>query len=218
MEKYQQSKYLTQSCGNGPFIPQDKISGSYRDYFTTRWLMLHAYVLIVFFITPYLPSLIRKASSIWSSDSISGFVLGVEISMGVLLMVTSGALFLFNRRKFLRFILITGGLIGISYLFYLIIPNPYELTHLPEYAIMSILIFQAIKKLKEKRREKVNERSVYYLAAMITVLVGLIDELYQGVLTMRHFLWYDIFLNGLGGILGLTILWGKTKKSVNSSN
>jgi hypothetical protein len=194
---------------------KENVSGAYGDYFTPRWLVLYGYVLIVFIATPYLPLLIQQASSIWPSGSVSRFVFGVEIFIGVLLMVTAGAVFLFNKRKFLRFILITGGLIGVSYLFYLIIPNPYELTHLPEYAIMSVLILQAIKELEGKRREKVSENRVYFKSALITGVLGSIDELYQGVLPMRYFTWYDIFLNGLGGILGLTLFWGITRESVN---
>ena len=125
-------------------------------------------------------------------------------------------------------------------LFYCIIPNPYELTHLPEYAILSILIMRAIK--DEKEKEKINDASIfpvrkisssdqrwykreswvwnrfktllkfsnriYFRSAAITGALGAIDELYQGVLSLRHFVWYDIFLNMAGGILGLTILWG----------
>ena len=47
-----------------------------------------------------------------------------------------------------------GGLIGVSCLFYFIIPNPYELTHLPEYAILSILIIQALKEEKGTEEKK----------------------------------------------------------------
>jgi glycopeptide antibiotics resistance protein len=39
-------------------------------------------------------------------------------------------------------------------------------------------------------------------------VLGTIDELYQGILPLRCFTWYDIFLNGIGGLLGLTIFWG----------
>ena len=74
---------------------------------------------------------------------------------------------------------------------------------------------QAIKELEGKRREKVSENRVYFQSALITGVLGSIDELYQGVLPMRVFTWYDIFLNMLGGILGLTLFWGITMKSVN---
>jgi len=101
-----------------------------------------------------------------------------------------------------------GILIAVASLFYLIIPNPYELTHLPEYAILGILILYAVKGGDGRRREKVNESYYYFRSAMITGLLGTIDELYQGILPLRYFTWYDVFLNGIGGLLGLTIFWG----------
>ena len=208
MEAFQQSKHGQQS-----YTKDRRVAWS--DYFTPRWWVLYGYLLTVLIAVPYLPSLIQQASSTWSSGSVSRFVLGVEIFLGVILIALGVIIFFYNRRRFLRFVVIISGIIAVSFLFYRKVPNPYELTHLPEYAIMSVLILQAIKELEGKRREKVSERNVYFQAAMITGVLGTIDELYQGVLPMRYFTWYDIFLNGLGGILGLTFFWGITRESVN---
>ena len=192
-------------------------------YFTSRWLAVYGYLLIVLIATPYLPLLIQWASLRWPAESISGFVLGVEISIGIFLIVSAGVIFFYNRRKFPSFVLIIGGLIAFASLFYLIIPNPYELTHLPEYAILGILILHAVKGKDGRRREKVNESyfypvrekklhrlwrgvtftdRVYFRSAMITGVLGTIDELYQGILPLRYFTWYDVFLNGIGGLSG----------------
>jgi ABC-type xylose transport system permease subunit len=170
--------------------------------------VVYGYLLIILIATPYLPLLIRWASSRWPAESISGFVLGVEVCIGILLIVSAGAILSYNRRKFPSFILIIGGLIAFSSLFYLIIPNPYELTHLPEYAILGMLILYAVKGRDRRRREKENETYLYFRSAMITGVLGTIDELYQGILPLRYFTWYDVFLNGIGGLLGLTIFWG----------
>jgi hypothetical protein len=191
----------------------EKIRISWSDYFTPRWWVFYGYLLTVLIATPYLPSLIQQASSTWSSGSISRFVLGVEIFLGVIMIALGVIVFFYNRRRFLRFVVIIGGIMAVSFLFYRKVPNPYELTHLPEYAIMSILTLQAIKGLGGKRREKVGENRVYFRSAVITVVLGSVDELYQGVLPMRSFTWYDIFLNMLGGILGLTLFWGMTRNS-----
>jgi VanZ family protein len=101
-----------------------------------------------------------------------------------------------------------GALIVASGLFFLFNPNPYELTHLPEYAILGILVIVAMKKGKEQG----SENFLYVRSAAITVIAGIADELYQGVLPSRYFTWYDIILNGLGGLLGLTIYWGMKKE------
>ena len=211
-------------------------------YFTPRRLAVSGYLLILLVATPYLPLLIRWASSRWQAGSISGFVVGVEIFLGALLLFLAGGVFFFNRRRFSSFVFIIGGIITSAILFYLIIPNPYELTHLPEYAILSILIMKAIKGEKGKGKEKLSDtyiypvrrisssdqrwckreswvwnrfkilhkisNRVYFRSAAITGALGTIDELYQGVLPLRYFTWYDILLNVIGGLLGLTILWG----------
>ena len=143
---------------------------------------------------------------------VSGFLLGVEISIGVLLIISAGFIFFLNIRKFPSFVLIVGGFISFASLFYLIIPNPYELTHLPEYAILGILTQHAIKRGNEEKKEKANETYFYLRSALITGAIGTIDEVYQGILPSRYFTWYDIFLNCLGGLLGLTLLWGISKE------
>jgi len=173
---------------------------------------VYGYLLVVLIATPHLPRLIEWASLRWPAESISGFVLGVEISIGIFLIVSAGAIFFYNRRKFPSFVLIIAGFIAFSSLFYLIIPNPYELTHLPEYAILAMLILHAVKGGEGRKREKVNESYFYFRSAMITGVLGAIDELYQGILPLRCFIWYDVFLNGIGGLLGLTIFWGVNRK------
>lgn len=181
-------------------------------YLTPRWLAVYGYLLIVLIATPYLPLLIQWASSRWSAGSISGFVLDVEISLGVLLIVSAGAIFFHNRQKFPSFALIIGGLMVFASLFYLVIPNPYELTHFPEYAILGVLVLRAIREKERRTAEKANEIYLYFRSAMITGALGTVDELYQGILPLRYFAWRDIVLNGLGGLLGLTVLWALTSE------
>ena len=150
--------------------------------------------------------------------------------MGIFLLVLAGGIFYYNRRKFLRFVLISFGSIAALSLFYLVIPNPYELTHLPEYGILSILTMQALKGGEGSSRKKVNVidarpyispetgrgastlNCLYFGSAVLTMAFGATDDLYQGLLPTRCFIWYDILLNGLGGVLGLAILWGISKE------
>lgn len=58
----------------------------------------------------------------------------------------------------------------------------------------------------------VKSNRVYLRSAMITGVLGTIDELYQGILPLRYFAWRDIVMNGLGGLLGLTIFWALSRK------
>ena len=224
-------------------------------YVTPRWLLVYGYILLILVVTPYLPPLIQWSSSNWPGRSVDRFVLGVEVSMGILLIVLAGGVFFYNRGKFLRFMLITGGSIATACFFYRVVPNPYELTHLPEYAILSILMVRAIK-VKEgtrsyslgagescrseakvpkptmasfpvcvqrtarhystvfrlQRTERRGTNLLYFRSAVLTTAFGATDELYQGLLPGRSFIWYDILLNGLGGVLGLVIVWGMSRK------
>ena len=42
-------------------------------------------------------------------------------------------------------------------------------------------------------------------------MIGMGDEIYQHFLPGRFFTWYDVFLNFVGGILGLIVYWGLKK-------
>ncbi len=181
-------------------------------YFNLRWLAVYGYLLAVLIATPYLPQLIEWASSRWPETSIPGFVFGVEVSTGVLLIISVVVIFFFNGRKFPLFLLLIGGFITFGSLFYFLIPNPYELTHLPEYAILGVLVLHALKGQGVEKTGKLKDGFFYLRSAMITGAAGTADELYQGILPLRYFAWYDVFLNVVGGLLGLTVFWAFSKE------
>jgi glycopeptide antibiotics resistance protein len=184
------------------------IKGRIYPYLTHRWLVVYGYLVVLLIVTPCLPLVINWARARWQGEAVSSFVLVVEITIGIMLILSASSIFFYNRRKFLLYVTLMGALIVASGLFFLFNPNPYELTHLPEYAILGILVIVAMKKGKEQG----SESFLYVRSAAITVIVGIADELYQGVLPSRYFTWYDIILNGLGGLLGLTIYWGMKKE------
>jgi len=174
---------------------------------SVKWAIVFVYTIGIFVVTPYLPSLIRFATSRWSSSGVSRFVLGVEIAVGLLTLIVALGFLIHRRKKSALFFASIGGIFLISFLIYQLIPNPYEFTHLPEYAILSMLIIRAIDK-KQKEKGTFIIKNPYLLTALITGLIGAGDEVYQHFLPSRFFTWYDIFLNILGGISGLLIIWG----------
>ena len=109
----------------------------------------------------------------------------------------------YKRKKSVLFLISIGGIFLLSFIIYQFLPNPYEFTHLPEYAILSILIVRALD--KEKRSNFI--KNSYFLSGLITGIIGTGDEVYQYFLPKRFFTWYDIALNILGGILGILIYW-----------
>ena len=179
-----------------------------------RWIFVIAYTIGIFVVTPYLPQLIRTASSKWSSSGVSRFVLGVEIGLSVLIL---GLAFLFivqKKRKSAIFLISAAGIFLLSLCIYQFIPNPYEFTHLPEYAVLSMLLYWALNnptKYREETKEPIKPhifKNTFFQSAAISGMVGSADEIYQLYLPNRAYTWYDIFLNILGGILGLLIIWG----------
>ena len=173
-----------------------------------KWIIVFIYSICIFIFTPYLPQLIRAISSRWSKSGAANFVLGVEIIIALLILTSAIVLIIYKKKKSILFIISIGGIFLLSIIIYQFNPNPYEFTHLPEYAILSILIIKAL--YKEKRSTFI--KNSYFLSGLITGIIGTGDEVYQHFLPNRFFTWDDILLNILGGILGLVIFWG-TKKS-----
>jgi len=191
-----------------------------------KWTVVSVYTTSLFVATPYLPRLIRTATSQWSKSGVSRFVLGVEIVIALALTVLAVIFLIQKKKKSLVFIVSIGCIFFLSFIIYQFIPNPYEFTHLPEYAVLSILIVWALGEsgVKSKRihaRENPKPgiiKKPYLISSCITGTIGTIDEIYQHFLPNRHFTWYDILLNILGGILGLLIFWGiKKERSPESS-
>lgn len=183
---------------------------------TAKWVVVGVYTIGIFAATPFLPDLIRLASSRWSSKGVSRFVLSVEISIALLFLVLAAGLLIYGKKRSFLFLTSMVGIFLLSLILYQFLPNPYEFTHLPEYAVLSMLIVWAFDKTKWKMAGLVKEEKLkhaiiknsYFMSASITGIVGTVDEIYQHFLPKRFFTVYDIFLNVLGGILGLLVFWG----------
>ena len=183
-----------------------------------RWGFVIVYTIGIFVVTPYLPQLIRTASSKWSSFGVSRFVLWVEIGLAFVILGLAIVFIIQKKRKSAIFLISATGIFGLSFFIYKLIPNPYEFTHLPEYAVLSVLLYWALSKTR-KSREEINRAdkpcifmNPYFQSGAITGMVGSADEIYQLIIPSRYYTTYDIFLNILGGILGLLIIWGIRRK------
>lgn len=70
-----------------------------------------------------------------------------------------------------------------------------ERVHLLEYALLFAVWFRVLRRFFKPRTS-------YGWTLLLTVLVGLCDELVQGLLPNRYFGWGDIYLNIYGALLG----------------
>jgi VanZ family protein len=143
----------------------------------------------------------------------------VEIAIALLTLIVALIFFIYRMKKAILFSVSLGGIFLLSFILYQFLPNPYEFTHLPEYAVLSMLIIWALDNAKQKTSGSVKEKKLklaiiknsYFMSTYITGIVGTVDEIYQHFIPKRYFTFYDIFLNILGGILGLLVFWGIKK-------
>jgi hypothetical protein len=183
---------------------------------SAKWVLVGVYTIGIFTATPFLPDLIRLASSRWSSKGVSRFVLSFEIAIALLFLVLAAGLLIYGKKRSFLFLTSIAGISLLSFIIYQFLPNPYEFTHLPEYAVLSMLIVWAFDKTKWKTPRLAKEKKLkhaiiknsYFMSISITGIVGTVDEIYQHFLPRRYFTVYDIFLNILGGVLGLLVFWG----------
>ncbi|MCL7984769.1 MAG: VanZ family protein [marine benthic group bacterium] len=78
--------------------------------------------------------------------------------------------------------------------------GPEERTHLIEYGILGVLIYQA---LIERRRNGAQVRSPAALAVLTTALLGLVDEVIQAILPNRVWDIRDVGFNALAGLMAV---------------
>lgn len=78
--------------------------------------------------------------------------------------------------------------------------NPNERTHLVEYSIVAVLIYEA---LAERKRNGGNVWNPAIFTMLATALIGLVDELIQAVLPNRVFDPIDIGFNAFAGVMAV---------------
>jgi len=72
--------------------------------------------------------------------------------------------------------------------------NPEESLHFVQYGVLGILLFRAL-------RHRLSDPSVYLVAALLGILLGLCDELIQWIVPRRFFDYRDVGINAMAGLL-----------------
>lgn len=76
-----------------------------------------------------------------------------------------------------------------------------ERTHLFEYSLVAVLIYQA---LSERRRNGASVPSPWVLTVFGTALIGWMDEGIQALIPNRHYDWVDVGFNALAAVVAGT--------------
>ena len=102
-----------------------------------KWIIACVYTIGIFIVTPFLPQLIRVASSQWSKSSVANFVLGVEIIIALLILGLAISFLIYRKKKSILFFIFTGGLFEynfadseITMLFLYMITIPFSLARI----------------------------------------------------------------------------------------
>jgi hypothetical protein len=116
------------------------------------------------------------------------------------------ALLLLSRRSLKNLLfLIPSGII--AFIIITLEPNPNKHIHIPEYVLMAWLLF-AVLSMDYKTAD------IYILIFILTSLLGVVDELEQGVHPSRFYGWSDMLVNSASALIGvLTIMGLKTMKA-----
>lgn len=97
-----------------------------------------------------------------------------------------------------------GLIIPCAIIVYLVIslePNPNKHIHIPEYVLMSWLLFVAISL-------DYTGKGIFILVVICASLLGIIDELEQGIYQERFYGWSDMAVNSSSSLVGVLALMG----------
>ena len=86
-------------------------------------------------------------------------------------------------------------------------PNPNKYIHIPEYVVMSWILFEAIS-------IDYKGRGIFYLEFICSASLGAVDEMMQGILPGRFYGWRDMIMNSAATVIGvLTLVSLKTTQA-----
>lgn len=172
--------------------------------FFQQWSSVIIYVSVIFILTPFLPVLVETTAH-FLNMSIQEFTLWLRNIILAAIILSFLAIMISHERYkqqsayvALMIISVWGAMLVRGF------GAPVEATHFLEYGGLSILIFCKLR----NNHIKMRSAPLYVAAALLTLGVGVLDEIYQGWLPNRYFDVNDIITNGSSGILGLIYVWG----------
>lgn len=83
-------------------------------------------------------------------------------------------------------------------------PNPNKYIHIPEYIIMTWLLFEVLA-LDYK------DKGIFVLVFICAALLGIVDEMMQGIIPNRYYGWQDMIMNSAAALMGIFTLAGLRK-------
>lgn len=146
---------------------------------------------------PHAIILYRAATDLLSKNNVSRIPL--VIFLFFLVSIVSYAQYSNGPRTAKRFI----PLIILSFVIWISVsifePNSNKYIHIPEYMFLSGLLFLALAVDYEGS-------GIFFLVFILTSLLGVVDEMQQGLYPDRYYGWKDMVINSAGALLGVIMI------------
>lgn len=156
------------------------------------WTMVAAYTLLL----PYAISIYNVIEKHFSSRIAGKVPLMIILIFGIVYIVL-----IIKMKKGLKSWLFLIPCAIIVYAFLRIEPNPNKHIHIPEYIVMTWLLFEALS-------IDYNGNGILVLVFICSSMLGIVDELMQGILPGRYYGWHDMVMNSAATVIGILTLAG----------
>ena len=159
-------------------------------------VLLWSLVAVYTYVLPYL-IVVYTAILKHFSAAIAGIVpITIIIVMGVVFFIIVLVL-----KKDIKILILLIPCTIITWVLISLEPNPNKYIHIPEYVVMSWILFEALS-LDYKGK------GIFYLVFICSASLGVVDEIMQGILPGRFYGWRDMIMNSAAAVIGIFTLVG----------
>jgi len=159
---------------------------------TVLWSLVAIYALML----PYAISVYNAIEKHFSSAIARKVPFAIIILLGIIYLAA-----VIKMKKGIKSRLLLLPCAIIVYVFFKLEPNPNKHIHIPEYIVMAWLLFEVLA-LDYKGK------GIFVLVFICSSLLGVVDELMQGLLPDRHYGWPDMVMNSAAAVIGILTLAG----------
>jgi len=158
-------------------------------------LLLHAscFLLVVCYVNMY---------QFWAwlsrmlGSGMTARLLPVIVTAAVLLIVSLRFVYRVNRGYRINLVFLGLGIVGAVLALAIPDPNvPIKRVHVAEYIVLSFLVRYTLS-------HRLQGASLTLFTILVTLLLGIHDEMLQGLHSLRYYGWRDILVNGTAGLSG----------------
>jgi len=163
----------------------------------TWWLAIILYIAFIYATLGVMPNIWDALNDMLAGKTIAIlYIIYSLIATAILIHI----LFVKKEKSFRKYILFFLFM-GIIFAMVKLVKFPAEKTHIAEYGLLGILVYNALKVDFDRF-----DKRLYLSGIVICLVVGALDEIIQGILPNRYFNWSDVLLNGVSGITTLLLI------------